>query len=484
MSTPTPIGELLGPVMRELARGGPACIDRWEDQIRALRGCREPVRLTGTRLTLHARTGEVLHRYSADDEPQGQVMIRCGNRRASRCPACSKTYQADTYHLIRAGLSGGQKHVPEQVSTHPRVFATLTAPSFGSVHTQRRDSHGQPLPCRPRRAGGMCEHGRPVSCGVVHEDGDPVLGQPICPGCYDYPGAVLFNAHTGALWRRFTTYLWTETAKHAGIPARHIRDHLRLSYAKVAEFQRRGVVHFHAVIRADGPQGPTSPPPAWATAALLDAAIRSAAQAVRVSTPPCEAGAYELGWGAQVDVRPITTPDLGEDQQLTEQAVASYIAKYATKAAETTGTLDRRIGSLDQLEKREIPEHARRMIVTCWRLGHLPELAHLRLPRWAHMLGFRGHFTTKSRAYSTTLTAIRDQRRAHALAAHDHDDQEVGDDGEETTLMVAHWRYAGQGITPGESLLAALLTETGEDGEPPDPAFLAAQVAESQGGSR
>ena len=36
-----------------------------------------------------------------------------------------------------------------------------------------------------------------------------------------------------------------------------------------------------------------------------------------------------------------------------------------------------------------------------------PSTTALNLRRWAHMLGFRGHFLTKSRAYSTTFTAIR-----------------------------------------------------------------------------
>jgi hypothetical protein len=41
--------------------------------------------------------------------------------------------------------------------------------------------------------------------------------------------------------------------------------------------------------------------------------------------------------------------------------------------------------------------HVRQMIRTCWALGSLPEFAHLKLWKWAHMLGFRGHFSTKSR---------------------------------------------------------------------------------------
>jgi hypothetical protein len=47
------------------------------------------------------------------------------------------------------------------------------------------------------------------------------------------------------------------------------------------------------------------------------------------------------------------------------------------------------------------------MIETAWQLGGLPQYEGLNLRRWAHMLGFRGHFLTKSRAYSTTFTVIR-----------------------------------------------------------------------------
>jgi hypothetical protein len=48
--------------------------------------------------------------------------------------------------------------------------------------------------------------------------------------------------------------------------------------AKVAEYQRRGLVHFHAVIRFDGPDGPTTPPPGWATTDVLDRAVHHAAK--------------------------------------------------------------------------------------------------------------------------------------------------------------------------------------------------------------
>ena len=55
------------------------------------------------------------------------------------------------------------------------------------------------------------------------------------------------------------------------------------------------------------------------------------------------------------------------------------------------------------------------MIATAWQLGGRAQYEPLNLRRWAHMLGFRGHFMTKSRAYSTTFTAIRAERRTWRL---------------------------------------------------------------------
>jgi len=142
---------------------------------------------------------------------------------------------------------------------------------------------------------------------------------------------------------------------------------------------------------------------------------------------------------------------------LTEQAVAAYIAKYATKAAECVGTLDRRINPLDDLEAFNLRDHPRRLIAECLRLGALDDLADLRLIQWAHMLGFRGHFSPKSRRYSTTLGDIRQERT-------DYMRDEAITTGrlplfdEDTVLVVSHWEYAGQGFSVGDALLVSALT--------------------------
>ena len=100
-----------------------------------------------------------------------------------------------------------------------------------------------------------------------------------------------------------------------------------------------------------------------------------------------------------------------------------------------------------------MPAHTRRLIEAC---GTCDDAYPDRLlARWAHMLGFRGHFTTKSRPYSTTLGELR-QVRADYRARQERRERGLPDldDTEGSTLVLAHWTYAGHGHTPGESWLA------------------------------
>jgi hypothetical protein len=128
--------------------------------------------------------------------------------------------------------------------------------------------------------------------------------------------------------------------------------------------------------------------------------------------------------------------------------------------------VDRRIGERHEIDRIDLPAHTRRLIETCWDLDDLyPErlLAH-----WSHMLGFRGHFSSKSPSYSTTLGALR-KIRADFRAEQAHADlrerlladglPDLDDLPEAETLVLAHWAYAGSGLTPGESLLAAGIAE-------------------------
>jgi hypothetical protein len=208
------------------------------------------------------------------------------------------------------------------------------------------------------------------------------------------------------------------------------------------------------VIRLDGPDGPDQPPPPWATTELLDEAIRAAAQDVEVAIPhPDGQGCpLTLDWGRQIDVQPIHVA--AELDGIADKHVARYIAKYATKGAKASGTVDRPIRYASQISALKVNEHARRMIWTCFTLADLPEYHDLRLRQWAHMLGYRGHFSTKSRRYSVTLTQLRQARADHRAAQARERDGIPESDHAHKTITIQDWHYAGNGLLHGEHFWA------------------------------
>ncbi|MEI5135098.1 plasmid replication initiator protein [Streptomyces libani] len=420
---------------------------RWLEQVTATGGCAHPIHLTGSTTTRDGATGEILHHYDTAEEPGERLLVRCRNRRATVCAPCSRLHAGDTFHLVRAGLIGG-KSLPAEVRERPRLFVTLTAPSFGPVHRATADGER----CRPRRNAAPCEHGRSLSCPAVHDATDTLVGQPLCPSCYDYPAHALWHANAGRLWKAFTDNLYNHLAARTGRTRTGLRRTVRISYAKVAEYQKRAAVHVHAVIRLDGAHGTDDPPPAWATADVLSSVVRTAAAAVRLRTPYSLAvGERELRWGTQLDARPLRA--FGDREGLADDAVAAYIAKYVTKgAADTSAGLDHPVTGPDSINTAPLSTHVQTLMHTCWRLGGLPELEPLRLRAWAHTLGYRGHILTKSRTYSTTYTALRAERADHERAAPDPAD-------EPDAITEAHWRYAGSGHSPGAALIAAGIAE-------------------------
>jgi len=405
--------------------------------------CSSPIRLTGERLTVHRETGEIVERFRSADAPDGVVLVACGNRRSSRCPSCSTIYRRDAYSLVRAGVAGDlARDISTEVAGHPRVFATLTAPSLGAVH-RRLVRGSSTLPCRARATEATCAHGRRLSCSIRHDQGDAALGQPLCPDCYDYEGAVLWNAHAGVLWRRTTIRMTRILAARAGVSRTELGDHVRVSFVKVAEFQARGLVHLHVILRLDGPQ--RSAPPAWANTDLLAQIVAEAAgQAwLRIERP--DGTPFVVRWGTQLDVRSIRPNAQGEGS---DTRVAGYLAKYATKAAENAGGADRRLRSALEIGQLAVSDHARAMMATAWALGGLPQYEHLRLRAWAHMLGFRGHFLTKARRYSVTFGALRTVRVRFrtklALIARALAGEPVFDPG--STLVIGGFSFAGVGM--------------------------------------
>jgi hypothetical protein len=276
----------------------------------------------------------------------------------------------------------------------------------------------------------------------------------MCPDCYDYTAAVMLNAYAADLWRRFVTYLPRHLARRLGITQKLLRSMVRLRFVKVAEYQARGVVHFHAVIRLDAPDEDYQPPPPGITADILGEAIgQAAAAAVRLPVTAPGGTPVTLTFGAPqgTDVRPIRRDAItGTGQPLNYQAVANYIAKYTTKTLSVPGLPSQRLRRETDLERLRCPAHYRRMITTAWQLG-------TRYRAWAHMLGYGGHFLTKSRRYSVTFGQLRAARTNHRRAnrPQDADRDAWGRPLDETIVLVLPtiWTYGGKiSIRPRPSL--------------------------------
>jgi hypothetical protein len=371
-----------------VARAGDPKRERWLQQVRRTGACRHPVRLRG--VVLHGDEPV----YSTVDEPDGALMVRCGNRREAQCPSCAHEYRGDMWQLVYAGLAGGRKGVPEQVAEHPQVFASLTAPSFGAVHNRPDD-------------------GRRCRCGKRHDADDPQLGEAIDPGTYDYEGAVLWNWHAPSLWNRFMIELVRVLAARAGMSERAWRQLVRIAYAKVAEFQTRGLVHFHAIVRLDGAEDRATAPGVTVSSGELCDAIRRAAEHARLDGDAGDGQTTEIRFGEQLHTRVLAGAQDG--RELKRGQVAAYVAKYSCKASHEQITT--RDTNPDRWRDRGIPEQLVQMAAATLHLSERPDLRDL--DRWVHMLGFRGHFVTKSRSYSTTLGDLRAARAAYRA----HQDQ-------------------------------------------------------------
>lgn len=222
--------------------------------------------------------------------------------------------------------------------------------------------------------------------------------------------------------------------------------------------QRRGSPHFHAVVRLDpnGSDGSVS-----FDSGELVGLVRTSVGRVRLDVDGSSGELVTIRFGAQVDVQVLA--DAGSDSALGRK-VAGYLAKYVTKSVAEFGLSPRRIApsAIDLLDSTDHYKNLLRAIV---QLAER-DSDHAEMTNWLHTLGYRGHVTTKSRRFSTTMGALRARRAAHVTG------------GEATIVDDPEWSFRDVGHrTSGERLLAISAATAERESR-----WAARQLADDQGG--
>lgn len=194
-------------------------------------------------------------------EAKPGVWVRCGSRLRDKCESCAEIYRGDWAAIARSGIFDEDGTV---VPGYKYAFLTLTAPSFGKVD----------------------------ETGAARD-----------PENYDYVGQVSWNYASSALWRSTLHRL------HRRFPG--------MAYFGVVEAQRRGVRHYHVILRL--PEDEAHP-----FADQIASVARGATTAHNGSV---------IEWGTQVDCRYISgTTDPGRSDLAQTVWYVSKALGYALKS--------------------------------------------------------------------------------------------------------------------------------------------------------
>lgn len=212
------------------------------------------------------------------------VSVRCGSRSRSKCESCAELYRGDWAAIARSGVFDGP------VERYRFYLLTLTAPSFGRVHRV------------PRK---MTEAARACGCGAAHtaNEGD-LRGVPLDPASYDYAGQVAWNRDSGILWDR---------------TRKRLRDRWpSVEYFIVREWQDRGVLHVHAILRIARAEAPDSE-------ALRDAA--------RTAVGISKVDGSTVAWGNQARCDPFRADGDGARTIWYLSKALNYVMKDTVREA-------------------------------------------------------------------------------------------------------------------------------------------------------
>lgn len=257
--------------------------------------------------------------------------VRCGSRLRSVCEACSKVFAGDWSAIFRSGLFNCD------VASYKWQFLTLTAPSFGKVHSVGKDS--------------------------------PLAGVPVDMDSYAYDAAVRWNYHVGSLWDR------TRLRLRRAMPG--------MDFALVREWQARGSVHMHALIRVPIESG------------LTDSEVaRISQKTTAVVRDFNAASSFKMVWGPQVKALTIKPEGTGAAEAAKQVWYLCKALGYSAKSF-GEGFGDARIAA-SRLHAANLARAASRMV--CQKCAETPLRLFGRCSARCHRnYGAKNHLVSVSR---------------------------------------------------------------------------------------
>ena len=349
--------------------------------------CSKPINLVMTRADTH--TGELTnHEYSKP----------CGSRLAEKCPHCSNVYRGDAISVLQSGLKGAEN------LTIPFTFITFTAPGaavFGPTHQRVVET-----------AKSGKTHVRKCGCRKVHGKDDASIGTPLDPATYNFGLAADFNAHAS----RLLTVTMQRLGRVVG---------RKLSYSRVAEFQTRGLIHFHVIVKGIVTERSVQTVVRGGVDLHIvkDNESRGPGTGLRrrnVNVKAARHGGWT--WGAQVDVQRVLPGG--------KFGVGAYLTKllgYAVKGTDTSanGPYEHR----RKMQSAAVRTHRCKKGMDCALGSHLmadgktfyqsaPSEKFCRSHQLAYNgWGFRGHVLAFSRKWGMTFKEVRNKRTVFATVA-------------------------------------------------------------------
>lgn len=288
----------------------------------------------------------------------GTVMfVRCDSSSSRVCPSCARLRQFDQMRLIGSGCNSSDRDgiAIDSLSQYQFYFVTLTGPSFGPTHFVPKSASASLKRCK---------------CGHVHKSDSGIRGTPINPRTYRYREQVAWNVHVNQLTKA---------------TMKRIADDVQFEeHVIVREWQARGVLHLHGIVRV----------PTW----MDQDVVMDALQRLK------NVNDSGMTWGRQSDVQAINVDSTGSKVRYMSKVVA-YTSK---QQGEQDGILcEERSSHYDRLDW-----HAQR--VKCNRRQCDAKSCRGKRHR---EFGYSGYMMTMSRQWSIaglTRSKLKDERKQFA----------------------------------------------------------------------